>query len=97
TRHSTSCADYLLTKKALHEFTQMAAVQWGPKIRVNGISPGMVLAPVNRMDDRKARAAKIPLRKVGHPKHILQTIDFLLGNDFVTGQIITVDGGEQLI
>jgi len=61
----------------------MAAVAWGPKIRVNGISPGMILPPVNRPDDRKARAAKIPLRRVGDPKYIVQTLQFLLTNDYV--------------
>ena len=96
-KHATRYADYLMTKKAMYEFTQMAAVQWGPRIRVNGISPGMILPPVHRPDDRKARADKIPLRKTGHPKYILQTLQFLLDNDYITGRIITVDGGEQLI
>ncbi len=95
--YQTRYADYLLTKKALGEFTKMAAVQWGPKIRVNGISPGMILPPVNRADDRKKRAAKIPLQRVGDPKYIAQALQFLLENDYVTGQILVVDGGEALI
>ena len=93
TRH----ADYLLTKKALRDFTQMAAVQWGPKIRVNGISPGMILPPVNHQpDDRRKRAVKIPLQMVGQVKYILQAVQFLMDNDYITGQVITVDGGENL-
>ena len=96
-QHSSAYADYLLTKKALYEFTQMAAVQWGPKVRVNGISPGMILPPVNRLDDRQSRARKIPLRKAGDPEYILKTLQFLLDNEYMTGQIIAVDGGEQLI
>ncbi len=97
-KNTTRYEDYLLTKKALHAFTQMAAVQWGPKIRVNGISPGMILAPVGHQpDDRARRAQKIPLQRVGSPKCILQTLQFLLDNDYMTGQIIANDGGEGLV
>ena len=97
-KNKTRYADYLMTKKALLEFTKMAAVQWGPRIRVNGISPGMILAPVNNQpDDRSKRARQIPLQKTGNPRNILQTIQFLLDNDYLTGQIIANDGGENLI
>jgi NAD(P)-dependent dehydrogenase (short-subunit alcohol dehydrogenase family) len=97
-KYKTKYADYLMTKKALLEFTKMAAVQWGPRIRVNGISPGMILAPVNNQpDDRLKRARQIPLQKTGSPLHILQSVRFLLENDYLTGQIIANDGGENLI
>jgi len=96
-KYKTQYADYLLTKKALAEFTKMAAVAWGPRIRVNGISPGMILAPVNQKDNRQARAKKVPLQSVGHSQFILDTVQFLLTNTYVTGQIIAVDGGEQLV
>jgi len=97
-KNKTGYADYLMTKKALLEFTKMAAVQWGPGIRVNGISPGMILAPVNNQpDDRAKRARQIPMQRTGSPKNILQSIEFLLENDYLTGQIIANDGGESLI
>ena len=97
-KYKTKYADYLMTKKALLEFTKMAAVQWGPRIRVNGISPGMILAPVNNQpDDRLKRARQIPLQRTGNPRNILQSVQFLLENDYITGQIIANDGGESLI
>jgi len=97
-QYKTRYADYLMTKKALLEFTKMAAVQWGPAIRVNGISPGMILPPVNNQpDDRAKRAKNIPLQRIGRPENILQSIRFLLQNDYLTGQIIANDGGESLI
>jgi len=97
-QYKTRYADYLMTKKALLEFTKMAAVQWGPHIRVNGISPGMILAPVNNQpDDRAKRAKNIPLQRIGRPENILQSVQFLLQNDYLTGQIIANDGGESLI
>ena len=97
-KYKTKYADYLMTKKALLEFTKMAAVQWGPRIRVNGISPGMILATVNNQpDDRIKRAKTIPLQRIGKPENILQSVQFLLENDYLTGQIIANDGGESLI
>ncbi len=97
-QYQTAYADYLTTKKALAEFTKMSAVAWGPNIRVNGISPGMILEPVNNQkDDRQRRADKIPLKRVGDQQYILKAMDYLLGNDYVTGQIIAVDGGESLV
>ena len=97
-KHKTPYADYLMSKKALLEFTKMAAVQWGPRIRVNGISPGMILAPVNNQpDDRLKRSRQIPLKRTGTPRNILQSVQFLLENDYLTGQVIANDGGESLI
>lgn len=97
-KYKTKYADYLMTKKALLEFTKMAAVQWGPRIRVNGISPGMILAPVNhQQDDRSKRARRIPLQRTGNPRNILQSVQFLMENDYLTGQVIANDGGENLI
>ena len=97
-KNKTGYADYLMTKKALLEFTRMAAIEWGPAIRVNGISPGMILAPVNNQpDDRARRARQIPLQRTGNIANILQTVTFLLENDYLTGQIIANDGGESLI
>jgi pteridine reductase len=94
-KYKSAYADYLTTKKALAELTKMSAVAWGPNIRVNGISPGMILPPVNNQkDDRQIRAQKIPLMKIGSPENILFSLDYLLKNDYVTGQILTVDGGE---
>lgn len=97
-KNTSKHEDYLLTKKALAEFTKMAAASWGPRIRVNGIAPGMILPPVNNQpDERLQRAARIPLQRLGDPSYIVQVLQLLLGNDYITGQIIAVDGGEGLV
>lgn len=97
-KHESQHQDYLLTKKALAEFTQMAAVAWGPDIRVNGISPGMILPPVNKQpDDRAKRAKGIPLKRIGHPQYILNALSYVMSNEYVTGQILAIDGGEGLV
>jgi NAD(P)-dependent dehydrogenase (short-subunit alcohol dehydrogenase family) len=39
---------------------------------------------------------KIPLQKIGHPDNITQTVLFLINNDYITGEVITIDGGRLL-
>lgn len=90
-------AAYLLSKKTLAELTQMAAVEFAPKVRVNGIAPGVVMPGEQRTDDYiDWRVEGIPLRKQGEVAHLTSALGYLLNNEFVTGQILTVDGGEGI-
>jgi NAD(P)-dependent dehydrogenase (short-subunit alcohol dehydrogenase family) len=90
-------AAYLLSKKALVELTRMAALEYAPQVRVNGVAPGVVLPADSRSADYVAwRVQGIPVKQQGSPEHITQTIRFLLENNFMTGQIIVVDGGENI-
>ena len=90
-------AAYILTKKALSELTKMAAVEFTPKIRVNGICPGLILPAINESDEYIERLEKkVLLQRKGSPKNISSTVKFLLENDFITGEIIKIDGGENL-
>lgn len=97
-RYTTTHPTYLLSKKMLAELTRMSAVQLAPDIRVNGISPGLILPPSEEtqayLDER---AKNIPLKKKGGVEFISMAVEYLLANDFVTGEILTVDGGEQLL
>ena len=98
TSQKSSYPDYLLSKKALANFTQMAAVQFAPNIRVNAIAPGLILPPEGKKNDYLERLAKkVPLKKVGSPSQIALTIQFLVENEYLTGQTIFVDGGEHLL
>ncbi len=98
TDYKTSYSDYLLTKKLLAEFTKLAACEFAPGIRVNAVAPGLILPPEGKRDDYLKRLAlNIPLKRKGTPRHITQAVRFLIENDYVTGQIIFVDGGEHLI
>ncbi|MFH1941980.1 MAG: SDR family oxidoreductase [bacterium] len=89
---------YTLSKKALSEFTLMAAKELGPRIRVNGISPGLIL-PSSEMstEDFTRMGLRIPLGKTGNPANVVSAVHFLLENPFITGEIILVDGGEHLV
>ncbi len=91
-RYETKNFYYLLTKKFLASATKMIALQLAPQVRVNGISPGIILPN----DQEKDYHQIIPMKKIGEPKNITQTIEFLLKNNFITGQIIAIDGGASL-
>lgn len=94
----TNHFSYLLSKKNLLALTEMSAVELAPAIRVNGIAPGLILPPEEESDGYLQRLAKhIPLRRKGALKNIEDTVEFLLKNDFLTGQVIFNDGGEHLL
>ena len=79
--------------------TKSLAKELAPEIRVNGVSPGAILWPEAEADDTEKQQlvlAKIPLQRMGNANNIAQTVLFLLENDYVTGQIISVDGGRSL-
>lgn len=90
-------AAYLLAKKALVELTRMAALEFAPRIRVNGVAPGVVMPAQSRSQEYiDWRIQGIPLKMQGSPDHITQAVISLLQNPFITGQILTVDGGESI-
>lgn len=97
TNHSNYAA-YTLSKKALWELTKMAATEFGPYIRVNAIAPGLSLPPEEKNDDYLWKLAdKIPMKKPGGVDPILKSIDYIIDNEYLTGQILYCDGGENLI
>ena len=88
---------YLLSKKSLAEFTRLAAIEYAPHVRVNAIAPGVILPGSERTSDYLAwRIEGIPLKMQGKADHLLRAMNYLLANEFVTGQILTVDGGEGI-
>jgi pteridine reductase len=97
-RSEFAYAAYTLTKKALAELTRMAAREFAPKIRVNAVAPGLILPPADEDCEQFERmAARIPLECNGHPRQIAEAAMYLVASEFVTGQIIHVDGGEHLL
>jgi len=88
---------YLLSKKFLAEFTKMLALEVAPHLRVNGIAPGYILPDIDASEEYvKKTTQSIPLQKIGDTKNITQTLEFLLENDFINGQILSIDGGASL-
>ena len=96
-RNKTQHTAYLLSKKALSALTKLSAIELAPHFRVNGIAPGLIISPANTKSGYLDRLAKkIPLKKKGDVGQIIQSIEFLLNNSYLTGQIIFNDGGEHL-
>lgn len=95
--NNTTHAAYLLTKKTLAGFTRMAAKEFAPGIRVNAISPGLIL-PQNGKDQSyfDKLTEKIPLKKRGFPADIAKAVLFFIESEFITGEIISIDGGEMI-
>jgi NAD(P)-dependent dehydrogenase (short-subunit alcohol dehydrogenase family) len=91
-------ASYLLSKHLLSVLTRMLAVELAPRIRVNGIAPGPILAPAGGTEhDLERAAAAVPLRRPGRPDDIAEAALFLLRCEYVTGEAIYVDGGAHLV
>ncbi len=98
-RFETQYFHYLLSKKNLAEATKMLALELAPHIRVNGIAPGFILDPIDNGVEKEQLQKiikRIPLQRKGEAKNIVQTVQFLIENDFINGQIISVDGGASL-
>lgn len=90
-------AAYHLSKRMLMTLTSMLALEFAPKVRVNGVAPGLILAPAGQPDDYLERLAHTnPLNTWGAPEDIAAATLFLVKSRFVTGQIIYVDGGRHL-
>jgi pteridine reductase len=95
--HWPAYLPYALSKQALRDVTIALARQLAPDVRVNGIEPGFILPPEAAPDSYRLAEAQRLTRAAGGPPHILKALDYLLGAEFVTGEILTVDGGRRWI
>jgi pteridine reductase len=88
---------YHLSKKMLHHLTRMMAVEYSPRLRVNGVAPGLVLPPEGK-DTSYLESLKHSnlLHAYGSGEQIAHAVIFLLVNTFITGQVIYIDGGRNL-
>jgi pteridine reductase len=91
-----SYSAYCMTKAAMHMLTQVLALELAPHVRVNGVAPGTILPPESLgPQEREELRARIPLERFGSPEDVAHTVRFLVsGPDFITGQVLAVDGGR---
>jgi pteridine reductase len=94
--HSVYCS----SKAANQMLVKSLALELAPEVRVNGISPGAILWPTEETSDqqnyKKVLLEQVPLKRRGTPQAITDTALFLATNDYITGEIIRVDGGRLL-
>ncbi len=90
---------YCAAKAGLAMLTMSLAKELGPEVRVNGVAPGAILWPANNMAEHTKNLIleRTALKRPGQPIDIAKTILFLIKDaDYITGQIIAVDGGRSL-
>ena len=104
TRPAAGEGPYSASKAAVAALTASAALEYGPAIRVNAVSPGMIRTTMTApwfqyMPDQEERFVKgTPVGRVGEPEDIADVVVFLCSDlaRFITGQNIVVDGGLTL-
>jgi NAD(P)-dependent dehydrogenase (short-subunit alcohol dehydrogenase family) len=98
TRPYSKHISYMLAKGGIDTLTRASALALAPKIRVNAVALGVVLPPAHEDDDYARRLADdLPLQRIGGPQVVADAVAFLCENDFITGEILRVDGGGHLV
>ena len=89
---------YLIAKGGVDTFTRAAAVALAPRIRVNAVALGVILPPPGEDDAYVDQlASDLPLQRAGGTDPVAAAVVSLVQNDFVTGEIIRIDGGGHLV
>ena len=95
--YTTPRFSYTVAKGAIDTFTKVAASELAPRIRVNAVALGVILPPADAEVGYAERlAATTPLQKVGGVRVVAEAVLHFVRNDFVTGEILRVDGGAHL-
>ena len=89
---------YTLSKSALYTLTKTMAMRLGPNIKVNGIAPGPTIKSKRQSTKHFNKQARSTLlKKPVRLKDICDTVEFLINNNSITGQVIAVDSGQNLM
>jgi 3-oxoacyl-[acyl-carrier protein] reductase/pteridine reductase len=84
-------------KAGLLAMTRQLALELAPHVRVNAVAPGYVLPPDYLPEERIAQMASgTLLGRWGKPEDVAQAVQFLVEADYITGEVIRVDGGESI-
>ncbi|NOY23424.1 MAG: SDR family oxidoreductase [Acidobacteria bacterium] len=87
---------YSVSKAGMHGLMRGLARLLAPEVQVNVVAPGPVLLPDGTKDAERHRIMQtIPLQRIGEPADVSKAVRFLLESDYVTGQVIRVDGGRS--
>jgi pteridine reductase len=91
-------AAHSVSKAGVVMLTKVLALSLAPDVTVNAIAPGAVLVPDEYDAEERERLARAtPLRRLGDPADVISALLYLLeGGDFVTGEVLVVDGGRRI-
>ena len=90
---------YLAAKSGLQTLTKSLAKELAPNIRVNAIAPGAILEPPNvewTSEQKNNIINAVPMKRMGTEKDIVDAAMYLSEAEYVTGQILNIDGGKSL-
>jgi pteridine reductase len=90
---------YLAAKSGLQTLTRSLAKELAPNIRVNAIAPGAILEPPNvewTTEQKNNIINTVPMKRMGTEKDIVDAAIYLSEAEYVTGQILNIDGGKSL-
>lgn len=86
-----------ISKAGVVQMTRALARVLAPAIRVNAVAPGAVMLPEDWDASAAARLqGTTPLRRLGSPEDVVQAVLYLLDADYVTGEVLVVDGGRHV-
>jgi len=90
-------AAHSISKAGVVMLTKVLARSLAPEITVNAIAPGAVLVPEDYTEEDRERLVRTtPLRRLGSPSDVVSALLYLLeGGDYVTGEVLVVDGGRN--
>lgn len=97
TQQWTGYGAYVISKNGVNALTKLLAKQLAPTLRVNAIAPGLLLKPPSMTDKEWQKLAeRVPMLSAGDMEGFISTIDLLISNEYITGEIITLNGGDTL-
>ncbi len=89
---------YSLSKRSLFTLTKMLAFEYAPHLRVNAVAPGVILPPKGKgVEWLEKLKFTNPLNSYGSVEDISDAVLFLLASEYITGEVLKVDGGRHLV
>jgi pteridine reductase len=94
----TGYSAYIVSKAGLEVLTRLLAKALAPAVRVNAVAPGLILPAAELPPEQWQRLVdRLPLRAAGTPEDVARAVVFFVQNPYITGQVLAVDGGYQLV
>jgi len=97
-RPKGSSIAYAASKAALNHVTKLLAAALGPAVRVNAVAPGLVDTPMTAdwTDAQELWKTSSPMRRAAQPADVADLVSALVHNDYITGEVVMLDGGLNL-